>query len=300
MAKKRKVRKVICVVSILLVLAVGITFAVMKMLFPGMAFAKSVSFSNVTASVDKFTYQPEKIEKGTVYHYVKSNMDNSKPANVAVFIGADDHLEVFKIYPGANATFFVTADFSWDIFSPNALNGYEIYKNMEKKLVMHSSWSKENDTFTYSDSKGDYSVPIGHYPLHNFNFDLTSLNYTFRHLTDPESTFNIGVHYPSFNPITFIKFVYTGEAVVRYISDETYNQKLCRKYEISGEGMRNKKGYIWVNKEGGYFENIEIPLSDNPSWNSFKLTLAGMEKMSGEEWSEYVTGQSKEYFADKK
>ena len=296
MFKKNKAKKIACAVLILLVLLAGGSYITLKMLFPGISFVKTASFTSVTSSAGKFTYSPEKIQQGTVYHYVKSNMDGSKPASVAIYIGAADHLEVFKIYPGANATFFVTADFDWDIFCPKDLAGYEIYKDLEKKLVMHSTWSKDNNTFDYSDGKDNYSVPVGHYPVQNYNFDFTGLNYAFRYLTDPESGFSIGVHYPSFDPSTFIKFVYAGKADVRYITDEAYNRKPCRKYEISGEGVMNKKGYLWVNKEGGYFENIEIPASDNPSWKNFKLTLQETEIMSDEQWAKYIADQTKNYF----
>lgn len=32
---------------------------------------------DVTFSIDQFVYRPELIEAGTVYHYIKSNMDGS-------------------------------------------------------------------------------------------------------------------------------------------------------------------------------------------------------------------------------
>ena len=92
------------------------------------------------------------------------------------------------------------------------------------------------------------------------------------HLRDPESSFNIGLTDPTFKtdgPLIF----YRGEVTVRYIGDEQRNDALSRKYRIDGPGLKNRGGFIWVNKAGAYIEDIEIDLPDNPNWQSFKLRL---------------------------
>jgi hypothetical protein len=109
---------------------------------PGMIFARSISFDTVTNSMDKFLYQPEKIDKGTVYHYVKSNINGSKPCDVFVFIQSEDLIEVFKIYPGTGATYYVTAEFDWDRFSPRVLKGYEIDCEMKRNILFPSGTTR--------------------------------------------------------------------------------------------------------------------------------------------------------------
>ena len=40
--------------------------------------------SETTSSIQQFTYRPELIEAGTVYHYIKSNIDGSHPARIII------------------------------------------------------------------------------------------------------------------------------------------------------------------------------------------------------------------------
>ncbi len=47
--------------------------------------------AGTTSSIEKFTYRPELIEAGTVYHYVKSNMDR-------IYAGRSRNVEIKIIY----------------------------------------------------------------------------------------------------------------------------------------------------------------------------------------------------------
>jgi hypothetical protein len=292
---KKRTRIIGFILGVVLLTAIG-TVVIMKIIYPGMNFTTSAKVTTVESSVDKFKYDPAKVETGTVYHYTKSNIDGSKPGYDSIFVSSNEYLEVFKIYPKYNATFYVTADMDWSVFSAKALDGYEIYKDGSRKLVMHSELSKESNEYVF-DGANRYSLPIGQYPVHNFNFDFISLNFSFRHLANPEGTFDIGVLYPAFDLTSFIKFVYPGKATVSFVSDESRNGSACRKYEISGAGIGNKTGFIWVNKEKAYIEDMEIQASDNPGWATFKLNLTGVETMSQDEWNAYIEKQSKDYFA---
>lgn len=294
---KKTGRRVRIVAGIVLLVLVGALAAAKVFVLPGINFVKAASFRAVTSSATAFKYDPAKIEVGTVYHYVKSNIDGSKPADVAIFVASIDRVEVFKVYPGAKATFVVTSDMDWEVFSAKSLSTLEIYKDGSRKVTARARLSRETNQYAYTVGQSQYSVPIGHYPVHNYNFDLTSLNFSFRHLANPESAFSIGVHVPAFDLRSLVKFVYSGQAEIKYLSDEAYNGVACRKYSIGGQGLANKTGTIWVNKEKGYIENVEIPVADNPSWKSFKLKLTGVETMSPEAWNNYIAAQSSAYFS---
>ena len=45
------------------------------------------------SDLDKFRYQPGKIRLNEVAHYVKSNLDGSKPTRVSIFVAAPDRIE---------------------------------------------------------------------------------------------------------------------------------------------------------------------------------------------------------------
>lgn len=294
--RKKKGKHVLWIVLGIVVLLAAGTCVTMKLIFPGIRFTGGAAIRSVTSSVEAFQYDPEKIPVGTVYHYVKSETDGSRPADVSIFLSSETHIEVFKIYPGANATYYVTADMDWSVFSPQALDGYEIYRDGSRKLVMDCRLDKDKNEYLYTAGADKYSIPIGHYPVHNFNFDLTSLNLSFRFLADPEKDFIAGIHAPTFDLTHFIRFVYAGEADVKYVGNEARNGAPCRKYSIGGGAFGGKAGTIWVNRDGGYVEDMEIPASDNPSWSTFKMKLKDVETMSQDAWNSYVKQQSEDYF----
>ena len=76
---------------------------------------------SVGSSLDRFRYQPEKIRVGEVAHYVKSNLDGSKPTRVSIFVAAKDRLEVVKVEQGVIDAAWVRAHFDWTLFTADRL-----------------------------------------------------------------------------------------------------------------------------------------------------------------------------------
>ncbi len=259
-------------------------------------------FTQVTSSTDQFQYHPECIQVGAVYHYKKSNIDGTETANVWLCVASLTHIEVFKIYPGSAATTSVTSDMDWSLFSPSALFSYDIHPDHTRTPVIDAHllpgdqyqfhvydllWSRPRDTF----------APIGHYPVHNYNFDLASLNFSFRHLIDPTRDFEIGVQMPWFDFIHLGEMEYLDTARIHYLGEEACHTTVCRKYSISGGPFGSNPGTLWVNEAGGYFEKVEIPLRDNPSWKDFKLELTGIDQMSIGQWNQFILDQTDAYFS---
>ncbi|MCJ7625469.1 MAG: hypothetical protein MUO76_18375, partial [Anaerolineaceae bacterium] len=161
-----------------------------------------------------------------------------------------------------------------------------------------SAQSMKDHTFTTWRGDAAYSARVRHYPVHNYNFDFISFNFVFRHLIDPYRDFEIGVVEPNWD--LFISpgfeeigdpsgvFLYTGKTHIEYLGDDIYRKVECHKYRISGAGLNDKVGFIWVNKEKGHFENFEHPHANNPAWDSLKMELQSTEWMSVGEWHQYI------------
>jgi hypothetical protein len=262
-----------------------------------------------TSAIHLFRYQPEKIDVGTVYHYLKSNIDRTSPARVFLFIASKTHLEVLKIEQGSELLAYVTADMDWAIFSADHLEGWHILPDDEwagqpvppPGLLRSQALGALNHlghTLTMWVSSLTGTARVGHYPVHIYNFDFLSFNFIFRHLIDPHASFEIGVIDPDPAVLRAIGnnevgpeaniLTYRGKACVAYLGDEPYRGVPCRKYRLNGPGMDDKDGFIWVNQAKGHFENIEHPLADNPSWTSFKLELQATEHMQAGEWQRYI------------
>jgi hypothetical protein len=261
---------------------------IMKFYFAILLVLISVSVAyaqHPTSSIIAFRYQPERIKVGTVYHYTKSNLDGSKPSTVSIFISAPDRLEVYKAEENVINAADVIAKMDWTLFSAVELDSGHFLKDGSREPVATMQISRTDNTLKVHWKDQNDSVPIGHYPVHIFNFDFISFNYTLRHLRDPEKPFEIGVADPVFDGEGLIK--YEGEAHVEFVGDDPCHQVICRKYRISGKPFDDKEGFIWVNKKDGQVELIEIPVADNPDWNSFKFELKKIEQMTPEQWLTY-------------
>jgi hypothetical protein len=256
-------------------------FAVVFMILLGaLAFGESP-----TSSIIMFRYQPERIKVGTVYHYTKSNLDGTKPSTVSIFISAPDRLEVYKAEENVIDAADVVAKMDWTLFSAVELDAGHFLKDYSREPVAKMEISKADNTIRVHLKDQDDSVSIGHYPVHIYNFDFISFNYTLRHLRDPEKPFEIGVADPVFEGEGLI--TYKGKANLEYIGDDPCHQTVCRKYRISGKPFGDKEGFLWVNKKEGHAELIEIPIADNPDWNSFRFELKKIEMMTPAQWLTY-------------
>ncbi|MCJ7622238.1 MAG: hypothetical protein MUO76_01955, partial [Anaerolineaceae bacterium] len=251
-----------------------------------------------TSSVHLFKYQPEKIDVGQIYHYIKSNLDGTNPAKVSIYIASKSHIEVLKVEPESEVLAYVTADMNWENFSADHLLAWHILPDGKLSPQVVSALSVKDHTFTIWRGTAAYPAPVRHYPIHNYNFDFISLNFVFRHLIDPYQDFEIGIVEPNWDLVmspgfdesgeNSEVFLYTGKAKVEYLGDDIYRDVECHKYRISGKGLRDQEGFIWVNREKGYFENLEHPHPDNPVWDSLNMELQSTGFMSTGDWHKYI------------
>jgi hypothetical protein len=144
-------------------------------------------------------------------------------------------------------------------------------------------------------SFGDYEedVQIDHLPWHSYDFDFASLNFSFRHLIDPEKSISFGIA-----DIVFTagqpKFEYKGIAFVKFEQEEERHETVCRRYRVDGPGLENRGGLIWVDKELGHIVDYEIALPDEPGFDSGKLRLKSVEKMDWKQWDAFMQSRLSE------
>ena len=248
---------------------------------------------DVTSSTNQFTYRPELIEPGTVYHYIKSNMDGSYPARIYIHIKDNDHLEVLKFEEHGMDAAFVTAYMDWNTFSADRLASWVLTPDGGRQAQASLSSSFENNSFTISWREQEDVIRVAHYPVHIYNFDFISLNYILRHWNQPEGEVTIGVLQPNFDPNPDTMMKYEGTVVIQYQENEERNRKPCRKYSIGGNGLKGHNGVMWVNIKKGIIEDIEIPIPDNPDWDAFKFNFISSERMDSEQWTDFINTEVK-------
>ena len=236
-----------------------------------------------------FRYQAERVPLGRVYHYLKSNLDGTKPEHVAILLKARHRIESFKYHPGEEPAGLVIADMDWAVFSVRHVESWQVFADGKRKLAAKldaQDGGKRVRVEMPMLGKPAETVEIGRIPWHIYNFDLASLGMTLPHLVDPVGRFTIGIADPNFGSEGPV-FGYKGEVEVAYAGEETRNGVLCRKYRIDGPGLQNRGGFLWANHAEGHIEDIEIALPDNPNWQSFKFRLTGVETMDRAAWERF-------------
>ena len=258
-------------------------------LVSGVAWGESPS-----SDCDHFAFDPAKIDVGTVYHYVKSNIDGSHAIDITVYVASESDLEVLKIEADGSGGAYVTVNMNWRTFSPSSLLSWFFLRNGQLRFQARLGVDAERHIVHVALPDQSGETAIGHYPFHLYNFDFMSLNFAFRHLVDPEEPFEIGIADPDWNAFSAGKgspFAYYGKVLVEYVGDEEWKGVACRKYRVGGPGLNDEFGSIWVNKEKGHFENVEHPWRDNPGWKNFKFELQSTERMTAVQWQEFMQDQ---------
>jgi hypothetical protein len=244
----------------------------------------------------KFKYQRKRaIPPGTVLHYLKTNIDGSKPEYVSQYFATPSLMESFKFHPREEPAGHVEAEMDWDTFSAAKITSHQVFADESRKLfgiIKFDAAKREANVSIKTARPKPETVALPQFPIHLYNFDLGTLNFAFPHLIAPMLPFNISIIDPSFRddaPLIEVK----GQVTITYVGEESRNKVLTRKYRIDGDGLRNKGGYIWVNKVKGWIEDMEIALPDNPEWTSFKLKLLRTEKIDLVKWEKFMSEQLK-------
>lgn len=241
-----------------------------------------------TSTIDQFNFQPHTIKTGAVYHYTKSNLNGSYPARVYLRVMDEATLDVWKFEAHNVDAAHITAHMDWRSFSVDRIHSWVVTRNgmQREQAVLTSSYEDTSVSVTLGGRSE--TVQIGHYPVHLYNFDFLSLNFILRHWSAPLGAVEIGVLQPNFDPQVDGLIQYEGTVTIRYIGEEVRNDHPCRKYSIGGRGLQDKTGLIWLDREAMYTVDMEIPVPDNPDWDSFKFQLVSLDWLEKEAWDKFI------------
>ncbi|HSL31657.1 MAG TPA: GNAT family N-acetyltransferase [Anaerolineales bacterium] len=243
----------------------------------------------ITSSLDEFCFRPDRVHVGTVFHYLKSNIDGSYPARIFIHIPDHEHLEVLKLEAHGMDAALVKAHMDWTTFSADRFESWILLPDGTRTSQASMSSSFEKKTFTITWKGRNDIVRVQHYPVHVYNFDFISLHHVLPHWQEPEGRVTIGVLQPNFDPDPQSVLNYEGTVDLLYVGPEERDGHVCRRYSIGGPGIRHQAGSIWVNGQNGYVQDMEIPVPDNPAWQDFKFRFVSSEHMNPRQWNDFVT-----------
>ena len=182
------------------------------------------------------------------------------------------------------------------------LRSWKIRADGERTQVATLDQAEDSDQVTIAGSlrshKFQHAVTIENYPWHSYDFDFASLNITLPHYLDPLAPCFFGIAdfvtagYPDPQRLnSYIEqarsFAFKGLVTVDFVSEEERHGSLCHKYSVDGVGLERRGGTMWVDKSARHIVDYEIDLRDEPGYESGKLRLKRIARMSNEAWREF-------------
>ena len=254
----------------------------------------------VTTHVDKTNQYEIKEDSydrtGYVYHYIKSNQDDSFQADVWIYYPDSLHSESFKIYPISKVQGFldcVCATYDKDTFMIKEIEGKRVKKNGKILGGIKGIYNGYNRKVVMG--KKELSNEIGILPTYDINFDLTDLNSMLPFLKDNKKDFSFGLtNVKKEHFLGSPSFLYLGELKCEYLGEEEYKNQSCSVFSMKLQNFEDLDGKLYVNTENNDLVEINTKLCGNPFYDSFKFTLLDKKKTTREEWTSFMQKHAKE------
>lgn len=240
----------------------------------------------------KFEFRPEKIREKTLYHYVKSNQDGTRSSSLYLYVESREQITAFKPDKGSPDSAYITAIMDWGMFCPKRLEARRVDRMGKRRELgqVEFNWDQKKKTVAVEGFGKPLVIPDSGLPVHSWDFDFASLNFSLRHLKKPEDGLTIGIadlDYRASAP----GFVYRGQVVLDYLKREERHGIPCRKYSIDGPGLENRGGFAWVSLADEHVVEFEIGFPDEPGYNDVRIRLVEVKTMTSAEWEQLLVDE---------
>jgi hypothetical protein len=254
-----------------------------------------------SAAVTAFSYRPERVRVGSLYHYVKSNRDGSNPGQIYAYLASPTRLDVVKLEPHAKVSVNVIAELNWQTFSATRLDMWYDHPDGLHHRVFGMVDEGAELVMTVDDPRGfdaklleiigtqPHAIAVPFHPVHVYGFELLTLAFALPHLVDPTADFVFGLvgDNPRFGARSPELLAYLGETWMRFAGEEVRHGVACRKYRVTGPWLGDLHGSIWVAHDPQQLVEIEIPLANNGEWREFALELKSVQEVRADEWQSW-------------
>lgn len=251
-------------------------------------------------STEYFEFDPSRLDVGSMYHYVASDLTGKYPMDTYVYVKSLDTIAIYKDYPqiapDQGLVFIVEDEFNWDymmterVYAYNPLNDLTIPNQEIESLGQIDFVRKVFDIkATANDGRGKpvtktFILNFEREPFYDYSLFHIDLQFALRHLKDGVKKLMVGNTFAA----------RYNEMIIEYVGEETINGIPCRKYEHRSQGILAKllgaRGYIWLAKDDPrhYTVKYTSQLRRNATWKNFCLQLKEIRKIKPEEWEAFV------------
>lgn len=246
------------------------------------------------SSAKQFKFKGGKIETGMLYTYDRSDLAGAKTGSVLVYVPDKKRVEILRVSPGAAEGQLLIGEWNWDAFSLRTFELWREGRDGGRSRLATGSFSSEallvtvEDPSLYTGAQGaaTFSVPLPQVPAHLSSLDFVTLGLALRHFGDPTVPVEVGIlsenlKVGSDSPNLYVSL---GKATVAFVEDVDRDGVTCGKFQLTGPALGDQEGFVWLHKERGYIQDVEIPIPAGPAWPDVKIVLRSVEKVSEADW----------------
>ena len=227
------------------------------------------------------------LRPGTVYHYVKSNLDGSDPWQVTTYVSSRTRLDVLKWGEGPGEVVEVTADLDMSGCVAQRLEQWNL-RDGTMALSMFGELSDDGRSLAFHRQGIPPIVVRGSArPLHPYGFDLQAVDVSPRCLGKTAGPAVLGLN--GINPVAGASppLVDYGPVRVEPLGNERLGDIPCRKVRLAGTGFTI---LAWFARTDGHVVRAESTRPDSDDWTSFRLELTHIERMDPFQWQAFRAG----------
>lgn len=235
-----------------------------------------------TAQVSALEFQPGRVPVGQVFHLVKSQLDGSREARISYYVAAPDRVEALKWDVGGEEATLVAARLDWSRFSVRAFRVSHLVRGAAPEARARLD---VDDAGVLTMSLNAAPVQLTHFPWQSFDFDFTGLTLIVPHLRNPRAAFHFQrTDFVYADPPSVAEL---GEVTLEYAGKENHLGRRTRRYTIGGPGLSGNTGTWWADAKTGLLVEFEIPVGDEPGYDSVRMRFDRAEKMDDAAWEAF-------------
>ena len=266
--------------------------------FHKLPYEESIVFTEQEDLTSQFARSPQNYDRtGYVYHYIKSNQDDSFATDVWIYYPDQFHSESFKIYPVSKTQGFldcICATYDEENFQLKEIDGKGVYKNGKIKSI--TTGSKDKFVRKTKIGKKEIVTNLGIIPCYDINFDLADLNSMIPFLKENDKDFAFGLTNIKRKSILGpVDILYLGKVSCTFEKQIVENGQNLNVFDIKLQNFEDLDGKIFINSQNNDVVEINTKLCGNPFFDSFKFKLIEKYKISSRaEWDEFMKTKARE------
>ena len=237
-----------------------------------------LSCAPALAQAEGFRFQARKVPAGKVLHYVKTQLDGSHEARVSVYVASAERIESLKWDRGGDRATLVVALMDWRRYSVSRFESWQLAGNADPALraTLDVNGNELRASFM------NQPLTLGHWPWHSYDFDFTSLNLALPHRADPRRDV-------SFWRTDFVygdspRMAELGEVRLSFQARDSRLGRAAWRYGLGGAGLGEHRGTWWVDRRSGLTLEYQLPVGDEPGYDSVRFRLDGIGRMTADQW----------------